>query len=107
MTPRRLQPFLVATTHEETQMNKRQITVCALVIWITVGALAGDAGGQQKSRRKQRSTEVAKTAVLSRPRAAEIIKAYPAFKATYNSKKIPVGRVWYDWRIIRDPLFNE
>jgi hypothetical protein len=88
-------------------MNKRQITLCALVIWMTVGALAGDAGGRQKSRRKQKPTEVVKTTTLTRPRAAEIIKAYPAFKSTYNSNKIPVGRVWYDHRIIKDPLFNE
>jgi len=75
-------------------MNKRQNIFCALVIYIIIVCLAGNAIGQQKSRRRNKSSEPEQTNVLSRSRAANLIRAYPGFKFTY-SRKIPVGRFWY------------
>jgi hypothetical protein len=88
-------------------MSKRQNVFCALGVCIAVFILVAEVSGQQKRRRGIKSTETVKTNVLSRSRAAELIKAYPDFKTTYNSKKIPMGRFWYDVRNIRDPLFND
>jgi len=76
-------------------MNRRLNLFCALVICIRVLSLAGDAVCQQKSRRRSRPVEPAKTNNLSRGRAAELIKAYPEFKSSLDSK-ILVGLIWED-----------
>jgi hypothetical protein len=75
-------------------MNKRQNVFCALVICIIIVCLAGNAIGRQKSRRRNNPSVPEQTNVLSRGRAADLIKAYQGFKFTY-SRKIPVGRFWY------------
>jgi hypothetical protein len=76
-------------------MNRRLNLFCALVICIAVVSLAGDAVCQQKNRRRSKPSEPVKTNSLSRGHAAEIIKAYPEFKSTFDSK-ILVGRIWED-----------
>jgi hypothetical protein len=65
------------------------------MICIALVSLAGDAVCQQKNRRRNKPSEPAKTNNLSRGRAAELIKAYPEFKSSLNSK-ILVGRIWED-----------
>jgi hypothetical protein len=76
-------------------MNRRLKLFCALVTCIAVVSLAGDAVCQQKHRRRNKPSEPIKTNNLSRGRAADLIKAYPEFKSTFDNK-ILVGRIWED-----------
>lgn len=87
-------------------MNKRQNVFCALLISLIVISLAGDAISQQKSRSRNKPSEPVKTNVLSRSRAAVLIKAYPGFKFTY-SRKIPVGRFWYHKLDSSQEVYND
>jgi hypothetical protein len=60
-----------------------------------VFVLSDDFVAQQKPRRRSKRPGSVRTNELSRSRAADIIKRYPEFKSTFDSKVL-VGHIWED-----------
>lgn len=82
-------------------MKKHKTSWFSLLVFLTIVGAAGDALPQRKTPRTRPSPRI-DPKVLSRARAADLIKVHPRFKEIASSSLIPVGTFWYDYRSVDD-----